>query len=37
VVEQRIDGKCRFNRLRGEQLEQRFPGLLRAVLAANQA
>jgi DNA-binding transcriptional ArsR family regulator len=36
VVEQRIDGKCRFNRLRSEQLEQRFPGLLRAVLAANQ-
>jgi DNA-binding transcriptional ArsR family regulator len=37
VVEQRIDGKCRFNRLRSEQLEQRFPGLLRAVLSANQA
>jgi DNA-binding transcriptional ArsR family regulator len=37
VVEQRIDGKCRFNRLRSEQLEQRFPGLLKAVLAANLA
>ncbi len=37
VVEQRIDGKCRFNRLRSDQLEQRFPGLLKAVLAANQA
>ena len=37
VVEQRIDGKCRFNRLRSVQLEQRFPGLLKSVLAANQA
>jgi DNA-binding transcriptional ArsR family regulator len=37
VVQQRIDGKCRFNRLRTEQLEQRFPGLLDAVLRANEA
>ena len=37
LVQQRIDGKCRRNRLRAEQLEQRFPGLLAAVLRANQA
>ncbi len=37
VVAQRIDGKCRFNRLRREQLEQRFPGLLDAVLQASDA
>jgi DNA-binding transcriptional ArsR family regulator len=37
VVQQRIDGKCRLNRLRTEQLEQRFPGLLDAVLRANEA
>jgi DNA-binding transcriptional ArsR family regulator len=37
VVQQRIDGKCRLNRLRAEQLEQRFPGLLDAVLRANEA
>jgi DNA-binding transcriptional ArsR family regulator len=35
VVSQRVDGKCRFNRLRAEQLEQRFPGLLAAVLRAS--
>jgi DNA-binding transcriptional ArsR family regulator len=34
VVAQRIDGKCRFNRLRVDELEQRFPGLLDAVLRA---
>jgi DNA-binding transcriptional ArsR family regulator len=34
VVSQRVEGKCRFNRLRSEQLEQRFPGLLDAVLRA---
>lgn len=34
VVAQRVDGKCRFNRLRADELEQRFPGLLRAVLQA---
>jgi DNA-binding transcriptional ArsR family regulator len=37
IVQQRIDGKCRLNRLRTEQLEQRFPGLLDAVLRANEA
>ena len=37
VVAQRVDGKCRFNRLRAGELEQRFPGLLNAVLQANQA
>jgi DNA-binding transcriptional ArsR family regulator len=37
VVQQRIDGKRRLNRLRAEQLEQRFPGLLDAVLRANEA
>lgn len=37
VVQQRIDGKCRLNRLRTEQLEQRFPGLLSAVLRATEA
>jgi DNA-binding transcriptional ArsR family regulator len=37
IVQQRIDGKCRLNRLRAEQLEQRFPGLLDAVLRANEA
>jgi DNA-binding transcriptional ArsR family regulator len=37
IVQQRIDGKCRLNRLRTEQLEQRFPGLLAAVLRANEA
>jgi DNA-binding transcriptional ArsR family regulator len=35
VVAQRVDGKCRFNRLRSEALEQRFPGLLAAVLRAH--
>lgn len=34
VVSQRVEGKCRFNRLRADQLEQRFPGLLDAVLRA---
>jgi DNA-binding transcriptional ArsR family regulator len=34
VVAQRVDGKCRFNRLRIDELEQRFPGLLDAVLRA---
>lgn len=37
VVSQRVEGKCRFNRLRTEQLEQRFPGLLAAVLRASHA
>ena len=34
VVAQRFEGKCRFNRLRSDELEQRFPGLLNAVLQA---
>ncbi|MGH2836323.1 MAG: ArsR/SmtB family transcription factor [Solirubrobacteraceae bacterium] len=34
VVAQRVEGKCRYNRLRSDQLEQRFPGLLDAVLRA---
>ena len=37
VVAQRVDGKCRFNRLRSDVLEQRFPGLLDAVLRADVA
>jgi DNA-binding transcriptional ArsR family regulator len=37
VVAQRVDGKCRYNRLRAAVLEQRFPGLLDAVLRANGA
>ena len=36
VVAQRVDGKCRFNRLRTDELERRFPGLLGAVLQAKQ-
>ncbi len=34
VVAQRVDGKCRYNRLRSDELEQRFPGLLDSVLRA---
>ena len=34
VISTRIEGKNRFNRLRREVLEQRFPGLLEAVLRA---
>ena len=37
VVAQRIDGKCRLNRLRADEIEQRFPGLLDAVLQASRA
>lgn len=36
LVEQRMEGKCRYNRLRSDELEQRFPGLLHAVLAASR-
>ncbi|MGC9221369.1 MAG: ArsR/SmtB family transcription factor [Solirubrobacteraceae bacterium] len=36
VVEQRVDGKCRYNRLRTEVLDERFPGLLAAILAGSQ-
>lgn len=35
VIGQRIDGKCRYNRLRIVDLDERFPGLLNAVLAAS--
>jgi DNA-binding transcriptional ArsR family regulator len=34
IVAQRVDGKCRYNRLLSDELEQRFPGLLDAVLRA---
>lgn len=34
VTDQRVDGKCRLNRLRRDELEQAFPGLLEAVLHA---
>jgi DNA-binding transcriptional ArsR family regulator len=34
LIEQRVDGKQRLNRLRVEALEERFPGLLGAVLGA---
>ncbi|HEX3804037.1 MAG TPA: helix-turn-helix transcriptional regulator [Solirubrobacteraceae bacterium] len=37
VIAQRVDGKCRYNRLRRDELEQRFPGLLDAVLQASAA
>jgi DNA-binding transcriptional ArsR family regulator len=37
VVAQRIDGKCRLNRLRSDELDERFPGLLAAVLQAREA
>jgi DNA-binding transcriptional ArsR family regulator len=36
VVSQRVEGKCRFNRLRATELEERFPGLLDAVLRAHR-
>ncbi len=35
VIATRIDGKTRMNRLRRDELEQAFPGLLDAVLRAN--
>lgn len=37
IIAQRVDGKCRYNRLRRDELEQRFPGLLDSVLQASQA
>ena len=37
VVAQRFEGKCRFNRLRSDELEQRFPGLLDSVLRAQDS
>ncbi len=36
VVAQRVEGKCRYNRLRADQLDARFPGLLDAVLGAQE-
>jgi DNA-binding transcriptional ArsR family regulator len=37
ITAQRVDGKCRYNRLRRDELDRRFPGLLDAVLRANAA
>ena len=37
VVAQRVDGKCRLNRLRSDELNERFPGLLAAVLQVSEA
>ncbi len=37
VLEQRDDGVWRFNRLRREELEERFPGLLALVLREETA
>ena len=34
IIEQRIDGTAKFNSLRREDLEKRFPGLLDAVLSS---
>jgi len=36
VITQRIDGKRRYNRLMRAELDERFPGLLDAVLAASE-
>jgi len=35
VISTRVEGKCRLNRLRRDELEQGFPGLLDAVLSAH--
>jgi DNA-binding transcriptional ArsR family regulator len=35
VIEQRVEGTARLNSLRREDLDQRFPGLLDAVLASS--
>jgi DNA-binding transcriptional ArsR family regulator len=32
IIEQRTEGTAKYNTLRGDDLEQRFPGLLDAVL-----
>jgi DNA-binding transcriptional ArsR family regulator len=37
VISTRVDGKCRLNRLRRAELEQRFPGLLDSVLRARES
>ena len=34
IIEQRTEGTAKFNTLRREDLEQRFPGLLDAVLSS---
>jgi DNA-binding transcriptional ArsR family regulator len=36
VIEQRVEGTARLNSLRREDLDQRFPGVLDAVLASTQ-
>ena len=36
LVRQRLDGRTRLTELRLEDLEKRFPGLLKSVLAANR-
>jgi DNA-binding transcriptional ArsR family regulator len=37
IVSRRVDGKCRMIKLRRGEMEQRFPGLLEAVLNAATA
>ncbi len=37
IVSRRVDGKCRMIKLRRTEMEQRFPGLLEAVLSAATA
>ncbi len=37
VIETRIDGKKRLNRLRRAALDERFPGLIDAILRASRA
>ncbi len=37
VIRQRVEGTTRLNSLRREDLDQRFPGLVDAVLRANEA
>ncbi len=37
IVSRRVDGKCRMIKLRRAEMEQRFPGLLEAVLSAATA
>ena len=37
VIRQRLEGTTRLNSLRREELDERFPGLVRAVLAAQQS
>lgn len=37
VIDTRVDGKRRLNRLRREALDESFPGLIEAILRANRA